>query len=147
MSEPGSNTYSERNIEILNSMAILHSEEEQHKEAIAILERAMAHLKALSHQKDARIEIRLLYSLANSLTIEGQYDNSIHYCQRGSKLCLQAESLYLFGEITFQCGYNLLQLNRKEEALVCLYRARNIFQLQNNVNFVSYIDEEIRYLD
>jgi transcriptional regulator with XRE-family HTH domain len=147
LSETGNNAYSEREIEILNSIAILHSEVGQHKRAIETLEKAMVHLKNLSCKKDVHIEIRLLYNLAKFLWFEGAYADSIQFCERGSKLCLQYESFYLYGELTFQHGYNLMKLNKKKEAIVYFYKARSIFQLQNNSHFVSYIDEEIAYLN
>ncbi|GBF10316.1 helix-turn-helix domain-containing protein [Tepidibacillus sp. HK-1] len=135
--------YSEREVEILNSIGIIHSELGDHIEAMSFYQKGIEHLKHLPFLHDQLLKVRLMYNLAKSLTKIGSYRESLKYCEKGIKACLKNESLYLLGEFYYQKGYNLFHVHKNDEAIAYMNKAIFIFGLQGNEIFIQYVQEEV----
>jgi hypothetical protein len=70
-----------------------------------------------------------------------------NFCNQGIKYCIERGYLYLFGELHYQMGRNLLLLNRKEESTMYLKKAISIFELENNISFMNYVEEELKSIE
>ncbi|WP_070121780.1 helix-turn-helix domain-containing protein [Bacillus marinisedimentorum] len=141
--EPEGKVYSERKIEILNSMAVFYSEIGNNEKALVTFQSGLFHLRKLPAIQDQSIEIRILFNLAKTLTIAGNYEKSVRHCDEGIKLCLVRERLSLLGELFYQKGKNLLVLKDKEAAVECLYRALDLFELQQNDSFADIVKSTV----
>ncbi|WP_335870974.1 helix-turn-helix domain-containing protein [Bacillus sp. 2205SS5-2] len=138
--------YSEREIEIINSMAIIYQEEKQNEKAIAEYKRALKAYGFLPHIKDIRIKIRVLYGLAKVLNIQKEYQESLDYSLEGIQLCINYESFYLFGELNYQCGDSLVMLNREESGVNYLKNASCIFEVTKKEKYVELVQNEMMRL-
>jgi transcriptional regulator with XRE-family HTH domain len=138
--------YKEREIEVLNSIAIIHDEEKEFEKAIGMYRTALTQLKYLPQVKDEKIKIRILYGLARTLTEMGQYKESLTYSERGIHLCISCESLYLFGELHYQSGCNLIKLGQKESGTRYLEKAVLIFELEKNEKFAALVRQQMKKL-
>lgn len=138
--------YKEREIEILNSIAIIHDEEKEFTKAVEIYRMALTQLKYLPQVKDKKIKIRILYGLARTLTEMGEFKESLMYSERGIHLCISCESLYLFGELHYQSGCNLIKMGQKEKGTSYLEKAIFIFELEKNEKFAGLVRQHMKKL-
>jgi transcriptional regulator with XRE-family HTH domain len=135
--------YTEKEIEILNSIGIIYSEEGYYEEAIDLFKTAIEHMNSMAFVQDHTIYLRLYYNYAKLLTLRGDYISSLEYCEKGILLCLQHEYLYLFGELHYQKGENLLLLQKKEAALEFFQKSLKIFEIQQNSIFIEYVQKRL----
>lgn len=136
------NYLKEREIEILNSVAIIYYEIEQREKAAEIYLDLLEHLKYLSKLTNPNIKIRIYYGLAKALTDLGDYKKSVLYSEMGINLCFKYETFYLLGELFYQKGDNLFNLGKRELGLKYLEKAITFFDLINNTEFVELIQKE-----
>lgn len=139
--------YTEKEIEILNSIGIIYSEEGRYKEALEIFSRAIRHMNGITFVQDYTIYLRLFYNYAKVLTQLEDYKLSLQYCDKGLMLCLQHEYLYLFGELHYQKAENLLCLRHTEQALDFFHKSLMIFELQQNHTFVEYVKKRLQEIE
>ncbi|SDY17602.1 helix-turn-helix domain-containing protein [Thermoactinomyces sp. DSM 45892] len=132
-----------REIEILNSIAIIHCEEKNFVGANKYFEKAIKHYEVLPYKNDASIIIRIYYNYAKSLSITSEYEKSIDYCNRGIRLCRSNETLYSLGELMYHLGYNWLNLGHQVKAIQYMKESIQIFELQQNQPFIDYVVAEI----
>ncbi|WP_019240581.1 MULTISPECIES: helix-turn-helix domain-containing protein [Bacillus] len=132
----------EREIEILNSIAIIYNEENRNTDAIDIYTKAIEQFDNLPENKDQNIKIRLLYGLSKSLTALKRYEDSILYSKQGIEICVETEVLYLLGELLYQTGINLLNNKRIESGNEYLDKAIYIFEIQGKLSFINIIKKE-----
>ncbi|MED0675406.1 helix-turn-helix domain-containing protein [Aneurinibacillus thermoaerophilus] len=135
--------YTEKEVEILNSIGIIYSEEKQFTKSAEIFSTAIKHMSNVTLVQDYTIYIRLFYNYAKVLTKLGNFSSSLEYCERGISLCLQHEYLYLFGELHYQKGENLFHLCNKEQAIEFFRKSIIIFELQQNNIFVDYVRKRL----
>ncbi|TYR80904.1 helix-turn-helix domain-containing protein [Priestia megaterium] len=138
--------YKEREIEILNSIAIIYHEEKQFQESAELYKQALKHLNSLPQVRQENIKIRILYGLSKTLADMDQYEESITYSSRGIDLCISNESMYLFGELHYQTGESLIKLGKIEAGKDYLEKSVMIFNLQRNDKFVDLVKSEIQEL-
>ncbi|KMM38559.1 helix-turn-helix domain-containing protein [Guptibacillus hwajinpoensis] len=136
-----SKNYSEREIEILISMAILYSEEENWDRALPLFHKALYHVRFFPIIKDETIEIRLYYNYAKALSTCRNYEKALSIAREGFLLCRDKQRLYLFGELSYQCGKLNYLLNNQELASEYLTTASTIFQLDQNEPFKRHVDD------
>jgi transcriptional regulator with XRE-family HTH domain len=139
--------YTEKEIEILNSIGIIYSEEGRYKEAMDIFSMAIQHMSGVAFVQDYTIYLRLFYNYAKVLTVLEDYVVSLKYCDKGLALCLQHEYLYLFGEFHYQKGENLLQLRKKKQAIEFFRKSLMIFELQQNHKFAQFVKKRLREIE
>ncbi|MFT9849200.1 helix-turn-helix domain-containing protein [Aneurinibacillus sp. REN35] len=138
--------YTEKEIEILNSIGIIYSEEGRYKEALERFATAIDHMNSITFIQDYTIYLRLFYNYAKVLTQLENYTRSLTYCDKGLRLCQQHEYLYLFGELHYQKGENLLKLRKKEQALEFFHKSWTIFDLQQNYVFAEFVQKKLQDL-
>ncbi|MBB6450684.1 transcriptional regulator with XRE-family HTH domain [Geomicrobium halophilum] len=105
----GSKMYTEREIEITNSMAIIQDMHGQRKKAHETFVRAL-NASVFVPDINPRIKVRIWYNLSTILSSEKRYKESLEAANRGIQICLRKETMYLLGELLFQKGYCERQL-------------------------------------
>ncbi|WP_112180332.1 MULTISPECIES: helix-turn-helix domain-containing protein [Paraliobacillus] len=134
--------YSERQVEILNSIAIIYDELDHYEKSAEIYRKTLKNLEQLQLFQDKNIKIRIYYNLSKTLTNLNQNQESILYAESAIKLCVEQDSLYLFGELHYQKGNNLLKLNQLEEGQKFISHARYIFELTKKEHLIKILDKE-----
>ena len=132
--------YSEREIEILNSKGVIHLLTEEYVTAIDLYQRLLEEHDRLRYERDRTIKIRLFYNFAKALNKNKDYESSILICHNGIKDCITKKSMYLYGHLYFQLGYNYFQTDRKEKANQYFSKAYTIFDLQDEEELKKHID-------
>lgn len=133
--------YTEQEIEMLNSIAIIETENHLYKKSEENFKIALENLKNIPQLTNPLIEIRMIYGLTKLLTDTGRYLESLDYCNQGIELCKKLESLYALGELYYQCGSNFARMGERKKAIESFEQAINIFELQNNQLFVNLVKE------
>ncbi|MCA0988175.1 helix-turn-helix domain-containing protein [Guptibacillus algicola] len=135
-----SKNYSEREIEILISTAILYSEENNWYNALPLFKKAFYHVRFYPIINDETIEIRLYYNYSRALSSSGDYDKALSIAKEGVQICREKQRFYLFGELTFQCGKLNHLLGNQDLAKTYLKTASTIFQLDDNIPYKNHVD-------
>lgn len=133
--------YSENEIEILNSIAIIQKDLKLYKEAERNFRNGLRLINYIPKLNNKQIKVRLIYGLSKLLTDQGKYEESIEYCNEGILLCKKLETLYLFGELHYQLGSNFARLKDVPKAEHAFNKAINIFAIQDNYNFVTLVEK------
>lgn len=68
------------------------------------------------------------------------------YCLEGITVCRNYEQLYLFGELYYQTGENYIKIGDKEKGIEYINKSINIFELQNNSEYVDLVKKELEHL-
>ncbi|WP_421383250.1 helix-turn-helix domain-containing protein [Bacillus salacetis] len=127
----------EQEIAILNSMGAVHFDIKNTKESIRIFKKALNHIKSAPHHTySLKINIRILFNLARSLTAEKEYQESLSLCQQGIELSILQESLYLLGELNHYAAFNLILSGEAEKAKPFLDQAATIFNMTHRKNYL-----------
>ncbi|MDQ0416177.1 transcriptional regulator with XRE-family HTH domain [Croceifilum oryzae] len=132
-----------REVEILNSIAIIYCEEKNYVEANTYFEKAIKHYEVLPYKNDISIIVRVYYNYAKSLTITGEYERSIDFCNRGIRICRSNETLYSLGELMYHTGFNWLNVGNHMKAIQYMKESIRIFELQQNQQFIQHVETEI----
>ncbi|RFU60827.1 helix-turn-helix domain-containing protein [Bacillus sp. V59.32b] len=132
-----------REVEILNSISVIHHETKDFESAFLVCEEALQHLDNLPELTDQNLYVRLLHGAAQNLTELNKYKESLVYTQHGIDLCTSNDSMYLLGELFFLAGENLIQLDEKEKGLEFIESSKFIFNLQGNEKFVKLVEREM----
>lgn len=146
LTNPSKNNLSERELEILTSIAIIEKDDKNYHNALKIFLEAYHFLENLPHLKDSKVKLRVLYALAQLLTKLGKYDKSLKYSIEGIKFCISNESLYLFGELYYQTGENYIRIGEYEKGNEYLKKSISVFELQGNSKFVQLVKIEMEKL-
>ncbi|MDC2866121.1 helix-turn-helix domain-containing protein [Bacillus sp. BP-3] len=133
-----------REIEILNSIAIIHCECQEYNMAISIYTKLLNSITHTPLKDKNHIQIRVIYGLARTLTLSQNYKKSLFYAEQGIKQCIKIESLYLLGELYYQKAYNLCFLNKKDKAIPIFKKALFIFESQNATEFIEHIKLNVK---
>ncbi|MBP2242455.1 transcriptional regulator with XRE-family HTH domain [Cytobacillus eiseniae] len=139
------NLYSEREFEIVNTLAVIYSEINKHETAFNYFNEAKKILTS-KQLKDERILIRVNYNMTKVLTRLCRHEESIELCNDGINECIQMNSMYLYGELTYQLGYNYELMNHKEIAVDFYKKSLEIFSIKANHRFNEYIQKRISNL-
>ena len=134
---------SEREIDIMQTMAIFHAENKEYKESINILKRCLNNFDKLDFPRDKEIKLKIIYNLAKCLNYTYQYEEAKKYIDKGIKLAINLNTLYLLGELYYEKGSNLLKLEQsnKEEVADNMKTALFIFELTKNEKKLQIIKE------
>ncbi|QSX24195.1 helix-turn-helix domain-containing protein [Priestia megaterium] len=132
----------ERESEILNSIAIIYSEEREFEKAIIYYEKALKCNLLSSNLSSSIIKIRILYGLSKCLTDMERYNESLEYSKQGKDLCVKNETNYLLGELIYQVGDNLIKLGNITLGLKYLKQSITLFEIHDNYKFVEIVTLE-----
>lgn len=136
----------EREVEILNSIAIIHKDNCEYEKAVNLYKKALNSLKYLPQVKDPLIKVKILYSLSKTFTDGGDFKQSLIYCDQGIEECRRAESFFLLGELHYQKGSNLYRLGHFKEGIEIINKSKNIFEIQGNYKFIDLVEEQKQLL-
>ncbi|WP_400243119.1 helix-turn-helix domain-containing protein [Niallia sp. JL1B1071] len=138
---------SERELEIINTLAVVHAEKEMFEKAHEYYMDAWNVLNRKWTLKDPTIYIRVIYNLAKVKTRLGDKENSIKLCKKGIDYCKEENLMYLLGELTYHIGYNYeVQTEDMEKCFAYYHKAITIFELQGNETHKKFISEKINKL-
>lgn len=133
----------EREVEILNSIAIIYFETRDFHKALDVYQKAFYCLDQLPYQNDVTIQIRVIHGLAQTMTELGMFEEALELTHRAIGICVSMDSMYLFGELYFLAGENSIRLGDKEKGMELVEKSKLIFQLQENDKFVELVDKEL----
>lgn len=132
--------FTETEFEILNSMAIIKKDMNCYEEAEADFREGLNGLKYM-HEYNSQIKIRVLYGLSKLLTDVERYEESLKYCEEGIGICKKQETLYILGELFYQCGENYAKLGNSSAATSYFDRAIQVFDIQENKSFIDLVKQ------
>ncbi|MFY0802876.1 tetratricopeptide repeat protein [Peribacillus frigoritolerans] len=134
----------QQEIEVLNSIGIIHFKTKNYEEAITIFNEALEFIENIPHvNQEGTIIVKIIHGLAQTLTELHYYQESLNYTLKGINICNSIESLYLYAELHLLTGKNLVQLQQLEEGLHYIKQSKNIFSLQKNEEFVQIAENEL----
>lgn len=136
-----------QDVEILNSIGIIYNETNQYELSIKTYEKAIKHLKDIVDVPDRKVEIRIYYGLAKSLFKNGNFIESMKFCNKGINLCLNEDLLYLLGELNYELGQNYHALKQNDHARKHFSTSLQLFQLSERSTFIEVIEKRISSLD
>lgn len=143
ITNPSKKGLTEREIEILTSIAIIEKDDSNYNEAITLFKEALEDMDKLPSLRDSRVRLRTLFGLSQALTKVEKYEESLIYSNKGINQCINDEMLYLFGEFYCQSGLNYISLGKLKEGKEYLDKSLQTFELQNNEKFVKLIKLEM----
>ncbi|MED2801149.1 tetratricopeptide repeat protein [Bacillus thuringiensis] len=135
---------SEREIDIMQAMAIFYAENKEYEKSINILRRCLTNFNKLDFPRDKEIKLKLLYNLSKCLSYTCQYEEAIKYIDKGIQLAINLNTLYLLGELYYGKGSNLLKLKQSNDENVAdnMKTALFIFKLTKNESKLQIIKKE-----
>jgi transcriptional regulator with XRE-family HTH domain len=134
----------EREVEILNTLAVIHAEVENFREALVYYQRAEQILSKKITIKDPTVLIRVLYNTAKVYTRLKDYILSINLCERAIEVCKDYSLMYLYGELHYHIAYNYEFLKREPGRIIEMYKnAINIFVMQGDMKYIDFIERRI----
>ncbi|MCM3670942.1 helix-turn-helix domain-containing protein [Mesobacillus maritimus] len=139
--------HTEQDIQILNSLAIIYSEEEQWVDAKSKFEEAIEVFNKSIFIDDITISIRLSYNLSKLLYSINEYNDGLFYCNKGLEQCKKHHSSYLFGELLYQKGITLSEIGNKREGIKHLKYAFNAFELLEKDDYLEITNQKINELN
>ncbi|MED3554239.1 hypothetical protein [Cytobacillus praedii] len=146
LTNPSRKNLTEREIEILTSIAILNSDEKNFRHSITLLVEALTNLDRLPTIIDPRSKLRVMFALSQALTYIGEFKESLKYSKKGIEHCIQYETLFLFSEFHYQTGENYIELGEKELGTNYIKTSINFLRTQNNEFLANYIEQELEKL-
>ncbi|PGZ68202.1 transcriptional regulator [Bacillus thuringiensis] len=135
---------SEREIDIMQTIAIFHGENKEYEKSINILRRCLTNFNKLDFPRDKEIKLKIIFNLAKILGHANQHEEAVKYNDMGIKLAINLNTLYLLGELYYGQGWNLLKLKQynKEDVDNNMKKALFIFELTKNEKKLQIIKEE-----
>ncbi|MCM3574729.1 helix-turn-helix transcriptional regulator [Mesobacillus subterraneus] len=146
ISQLNDKVYNEREIEILNSIAVIHYDNEEFEKVIILSEESLNHLAKIPFLIDATIKTRIYYNLSKSYTRLGNYYKSLEVCRKGIDWCISSNTLSLFAELHYQIGYNYELLEENEKAVFYIENSLNVFLLQKDEKYKKHIQRKLELL-
>lgn len=134
--------YSEREIEVLNSRAIIYLLTDDYHLAIDLYQTLLKEHNNLKNEKDPKIKIRLYYNLAQALSMNKEYEKAITTTEEGIRYCIDKNNMYHFGHLYFRLGYNYYKMSLYEKAYHYFKKAYTFFDLQNNKQLKEHTEKE-----
>ncbi|EMY5505004.1 helix-turn-helix domain-containing protein [Bacillus cereus group sp. RP32] len=135
---------SEREIDIMQSMAIFHWANKEYEKSITILRRCLTNFNKLDFPRDKEIKLKIIFNLAKILGLANQHEEAIKYNDMGIKLAINLNTLYLLGELYYGKSWNLLKLEQYNEEDVAdnMKKALFIFELTEKENLIKMVKEK-----
>ncbi|MCU5098310.1 helix-turn-helix domain-containing protein, partial [Bacillus wiedmannii] len=135
---------SEREIDIMQTMAIFHAENKEYKKSINILRRCLTNFNKLDFPRDKEIKLKIIYNLSKCLSYTCQYEEALKYIDKGIQLAINLNTLYLLGELYYGKAWNLLKLEQYNEEDVAdnMKKALFIFELTEKENLIKMVKEK-----
>ncbi|MGE7635286.1 helix-turn-helix domain-containing protein [Bacillus paramycoides] len=136
---------SEREIDIMQTMAIFHGENKEYEKSINILRRCLTNFNKLDFPRDKEIKLKIMLNLAKCLDSTYQHEEAIKYLDKGIKLAINLNTLYLLGELFYLKGQYLLKIKQhnKEDVVNNMKKALFIFELTEKEYYLNMIPDKL----
>ncbi|MBY7125184.1 helix-turn-helix domain-containing protein [Bacillus sp. 16GRE42] len=136
---------SEREIDIMQTMAIFHGENKEYEKSITISKRCLTNFNKLDFPRDKEIKLKIIFNLAKTLTSTYQHEEAIKYIDKGIKLAINLNTLYLLGELFYLKGQCLLKIKQHnvEDVVYNWKKALFIFELTEKEYYTKMIPDEL----
>ncbi|HFU6606341.1 helix-turn-helix domain-containing protein [Bacillus cereus group sp. TH43LC] len=135
---------SEREIDIMQSMAIFHWANKEYEKSITILRRCLTNFNKLDFPRDKEVKLKIIFNLGKMLGHANQHEEAIKYNDMGIKLAINLNTLYLLGELYYGKAWNMLQLKQCNEEDVAdnMKKALFIFELTEKEDLIKIVKEK-----
>ncbi|WP_166704155.1 helix-turn-helix domain-containing protein [Bacillus albus] len=135
---------SEREIDIMQTMSIFYAENKEYEKSIDILRKCLTNFNKLDFPRDREIKLKIIFNLANCLGQAYQHEEAIKYLDKGIKLAINLNTLYLLGELYYLKGWNLLRIkeHNEEDMVDNMKKALFIFELTEKEHYIKRIKEK-----
>lgn len=135
---------SEREIDIMQTMSIFYAENKEYEKSIDILRKCLTNFNKLDFPRDRDIKLKIIFNLANCLGQAYQHEEAIKYLDKGIKLAINLNTLYLLGELYYLKGWNLLRIkeHNEEDVVDNMKKALFIFELTEKEHYIKRIKEK-----
>ncbi|MFB4336030.1 helix-turn-helix domain-containing protein [Bacillus sp. BR_16] len=136
---------SEREIDIMQTMAIFYAENKEYEKSINIFKKCLTNFNKLDFPRDKEIKLKLMLNLAKCFDFTYQYEEAIKYIDKGIKLAINLNTLYLLGELFYlkcQCLLKMKQHN-VEEVIYNWKKALFIFELTEKEYYTKMLPDEL----
>ncbi|HGH7173196.1 TPA: helix-turn-helix domain-containing protein [Bacillus wiedmannii] len=135
---------SEREIDIMQTMSIFYAENKEYEKSIDILRKCLTNFNKLDFPRDREIKLKIIFNLANCLGQAYQHEEAMKYLDKGIKLAINLNTLYLLGELYYLKGWNLLRIKEHNEEDIAnnMKKALFIFELTEKEHYIKRIKEK-----
>ncbi|CAM4136813.1 helix-turn-helix domain-containing protein [Bacillus albus] len=135
---------SEREIDIMQTMSIFYAENKEYEKSIDILRKCLTNFNKLDFPRDREIKLKIIFNLANCLGQAYQHEEAMKYLDKGIKLAINLNTLYLLGELYYLKGWNLLRIKEynEEDVVDNMKKALFIFELTEKEHYIKRIKEK-----
>ncbi|MGF9766467.1 helix-turn-helix domain-containing protein [Bacillus albus] len=135
---------SEREIDIMQTMSIFYAENKEYEKSIDILRKCLTNFNKLDFPRDREIKLKIIFNLANCLGQAYEHEEAMKYLDKGIKLAINLNTLYLLGELYYLKGWNLLRLkeHNEEDMVDNMKKALFIFELTEKEHYIKRIKEK-----
>jgi len=136
---------SEREIDIMQTMAIFYAENKNYEKGINILRRCLTNFNKLDFPRDKEIKLKIILNLAKCLDSTFQHEEAIKYLDKGIKLAINLNTLYLLGELFYLKGQYLLKIKQHnvEDVVYNWKKALFIFELTEKEYYTKMLPDEL----
>ncbi|WP_000395481.1 helix-turn-helix domain-containing protein [Bacillus cereus] len=136
---------SEREIDIMQTMAIFYAENKEYEKSINIFKRCLTNFNKLDFPRDKEIKLKLMLNLAKCFDFTYQYEEAIKYIDKGIKLAINLHTLYLLGELFYLKGQCLLKMKQHnvEDVIYNWKKALFIFELTEKEYYTKMLPDEL----
>ncbi|WP_309260349.1 helix-turn-helix domain-containing protein [Bacillus cereus] len=136
---------SEREIDIMQTMAIFYAENKEYEKSINILRKCLTNFNKLDFPRDKEIKLKIIFNLAKTLASTFQHEEAIKYIDKGIKLAINLNTLYLLGELFYLKGQYLLKIKQHnvEDVVYNWKKALFIFELTEKKHYIQMIKEKL----
>ncbi|MDE5415402.1 helix-turn-helix domain-containing protein [Alkalihalobacterium chitinilyticum] len=142
------NQYTETEIDILASQAIIYSLSGDLEHAAEIYKSLLRNVDSLLFVRDKRLVIRILYNASVNSYERKEYEEALKYIDKAYNTCIEEDQLYLFGHILFQKGCALFRYDpsKRDTCIELLKEALWIYELKPVPEFIAYLKEEMKIM-
>ncbi|KAA0755251.1 transcriptional regulator [Bacillus sp. BF2-3] len=136
---------SEREIDIMQTMAIFYAENKEYEKSINIFKRCLTNFNKLDFPRDKEIKLKLMLNLAKCFDFTYQHEEAIKYIDKGIKLAINLNTLYLLGELFYLKGQCLLKMKQHnvEDVIYNWKKALFIFELTEKEYYTKMLPDEL----
>lgn len=132
-----------QDIHILNSYAIIKSEEKKYQKSIEIFDTAIQYYRTSDVILDSKLYIKLLYNLSKTHFKLSNYPVAEQYCDLGIEQCKKEYTNFLYGELFYHKAYIQQAQQNYKQSITFFKKALFIFEEYNRKEYISATLEKI----
>ncbi|WP_113928506.1 hypothetical protein [Bacillus sp. P14.5] len=127
--------YFQEDVETLIAIANILSEEKHLEESEEYYLKALELLGNRPADSNYQQKLRLYYNYQRFLKNTEKYSKAVEYANKGIRVCILHETLYLHGEFYFYKGVSLIKLKETKKGIESLQKAMDIFTIAEKEKF------------